>query len=126
MNSAFQTINLNGVKFIGTNAFAYAKLTSVDLTGVETVCVNAFLDCIELASITFSESVKKIGDNAFKILSQNPVATNDITLPSNITTMGKQVFSGRNCTISVQFIESEKPAGWADDWAGSGITINYA
>lgn len=125
-NSAFQTIDLNGVKFIGTNAFAYAKLTAVDLTGVETICVNAFLDNIELTSITFSDSVKKIGDNAFKILSENSVATGDIALPSSITTMGKQVFSGRNCTISVQFAETEKPVGWADDWAGSGITVNYA
>lgn len=124
-NSVFESVTIGGIKFIGANAFAYSKLTAVDLTGVETVCTNAFLGCAQLTSITLSDSVKKIGDNAFKTLSQNVVVTDNITLPLSITTMGSQVFSGRSCTISVKFTKTSKPEGWSADWAGSDVEVSY-
>jgi len=52
------------VQTIGTCAFAYAKIKSVDLNGVQTIGGSAF-QCSQLESLVIPDSVTKMGEQAF-------------------------------------------------------------
>ncbi len=76
------------VKSIGDYAFAKTSLSSIDLSGVESVGDYAFSDCIQLASITFTDSLSTLGDYVF----MNTTALDSITLPA-VKEVGDAVFA---------------------------------
>ena len=98
------------VTTIGENAFRGAGIRSIELpSGLETIGIGAFSDCVYLTEITLPESVKEIGSFAFSISNstlsdlvsqyQNKDDTYEyisglihIDLPKTIEKMGSYVF----------------------------------
>ena len=62
---ALVNINLAGVTFVGSNAFAETALTEIDLSAAEKVDIYAFAKCVSLSSITLSENGTDLMEGAF-------------------------------------------------------------
>lgn len=129
------------LNYIGSNAFEGSGLVSVDLseTIIDTINGSTFRNCKSLESVIIPSTVKNIGSYAFD-------ACPLLTLPSmffkyvdfidsyafsvcdsftaidltetSAKTIRSQAFSISGATISVNFAEGSKPAGWANDWNG--------
>jgi len=73
--------------------------------------------------ISIPNTVNKIANGAFSM-----VGATSITIPSSVTTVESGAIGTMApslTTINVSWEEGSKPAGWADDWNGSGATITY-
>ena len=78
---------------IGKNAFENCpKLTTIRLNGVTYIGDEAFLNCTGLVAVELGSSIQHIGMGAFK----NCTALTTLTLPPNLTFMGDYAFA--NCS----------------------------
>ncbi|EAX85193.1 hypothetical protein TVAG_043250 [Trichomonas vaginalis G3] len=64
-DSFFVNLSLKSIKKIGTNCFAGARMTEIDLTGVEILGGCAFANCPNLERVILSDSLIMIGEYAF-------------------------------------------------------------
>lgn len=85
--TGLRTLNFHAKNM--TYAFGEYPLETVDLTGVETLSPNAFQGCIQLKSVTFSNSLKSIGYRAFRNCDQ----LRKVTVPSSVTSIGSDAFA---------------------------------
>ena len=77
---------------IGKNAFENCpKLTTIRLNGVTYIGDEAFLNCTGLVAVELGSSIQHIGMGAFK----NCTALGSVTIPPNLTFMGDYAFA--NC-----------------------------
>ncbi len=113
----------NTVKSIGTRAFAYSGLTSIDIPSSVTLIDNyAFEVCRGMKTVNVPSSVTSIGDYAFYGNYTLEAFNIDIQVPLAITT---SVFQGRNLslvTLSVP-VGSDSAYSTASIWQDFG-TIN--
>lgn len=94
---------------IGKNAFENCpKLTTIRLNGVTYIGDEAFLNCTGLVAVELGADVQHIGMGAFK----NCTALGSVTIPPNLTFMGDYAFA--NCaelkTVTVMDGVVEIPA----------------
>ena len=90
--SSLESIDLSGVKSIGTSAFKNcSSLSSVDLSNVKTIGASAFSGCSGITSVTLSESLETIGESAFEGCKMS-----EITIPENVKAIHSRAF--RNCS----------------------------
>ena len=94
---------------IGKNAFENCpKLTTIRLNGVTYIGDEAFLNCTGLVAVELGSSIQHIGMGAFK----NCTALGSVTIPPNLTFMGDYAFA--NCaelkTVTVMDGVVEIPA----------------
>ena len=83
------TINGLPVTRIGDSAFAYRSLTSVTITNsVTSIGNNAFYDCGALTNVTFGSSVTSIGTSAFRYCD----SLTGIMIPDSVTRIGDGAF----------------------------------
>ena len=91
--------------------------------GIESLEEYAFAFSYELEKVKIPNSVANIEKSAFYLCQ----SLQEITIPSSVTIMGSNVFYKiPSITVHVPWKEGEKPEGWADDWAGDNVTIDYA
>jgi hypothetical protein len=80
-----------GVRTIGSHAFYLNKnLTSVTIaTSVQTICDNAFSQCLCLATVAFApcSQLESIGVNAFRYC-----ALTSVTIPASVTSIRERAF----------------------------------
>ena len=81
---------------------------------VTSIGYSAFLECIELTSVTIPTSVKSIGDYAF----WDCPSLTSITIPANVTTIGWDAFYACSA-LSICCEAVEKPSGWDSSWNSS-------
>ena len=99
------------VENIGDIAFSTSGLTSIDLTGVETLGIGAFENS-KLVNITIPSTITTISDDCFSRCSNLNVVTitsgvttigirafyysnlNEITIPNSVTSIAEMAFSG--------------------------------
>ncbi len=67
--STLTTVNLpEGLLSIGRNAFEYTPIPYISLPNtLESIGIEAFMQCLQLTTITFPKNMKSIGDNAFSL-----------------------------------------------------------
>ncbi len=65
MAEKLSSVNTEGIKSIGSNAFNDTALTSVDLSSAETVGSYAFVYCDALSQVTFNANGTRIEEGAF-------------------------------------------------------------
>lgn len=123
---AFSNLNSNdisltfgqGVEKIPENMFANLSVTSINFGGVKTIGRDAFAYCDKLVELVLPASIESISDGAFK----NCSALESVTISAGIDYIGENAFdSCENLTIYCE--DAEKPAGWSNDWAGTGPTV---
>ena len=134
------TVTYNGVTYsvtsIGTSAFAYSGLTSINIpNSITSISVYAFKDCSGLTSVSIGNSVTEIDEFAFQgcsgltgivVASGNPtydsrnncnaiIETTDnklilgcmnTTIPNSVTTIGSFAFSGCSGLTSIDIPNS--------------------
>ena len=81
------TFNLANIKKYGDSAFNGSALTSIDLTGAETIGNAAFANCAGVESLTIPAGVKSVGNNAFKAMTKLATVTINIS-NDDLTTVG--------------------------------------
>lgn len=93
---------------IATGAFyGNESIESVDFSQnelIDTIPMNAFKDCSNLSSVTFSEHIKTIGDDAFSF-----TGLESVTIPGNITTIDSNAFQECFSLTSVIFESGDSP-----------------
>jgi hypothetical protein len=93
----------NTVKTIGNNAFAYCDITSIDIpNSVVTIGDSAFYGCILLESLKFSNSLQKIGKEAF--CANNSLKS--LTTPASLKTIATGAFSQCRLLTDVDLSQS--------------------
>lgn len=112
---------LRKVKFPNTleeiyyDAFAYTALQSVDFPeNVREIKDRAFSECEGLTQVIIPPSVKRLGANAFSacpnivnfIIQDSPTSLDVDNRVEYIPTYAKNVYFGRNCSLSVDSSES--------------------
>ena len=91
--------NATGLRRIGSNAFCNCTaLTSLTLPCLDELDFGAFQGCTELESLTVTEGLTSIPDQAFYGCSK----LDDVTLPSSVTTIGDYAFG--SCASLGRFI----------------------
>ena len=115
-----------GIEEIERFAFQYSTALEEAIlpNSIKSIGSDAFFGCKNLQKINIPNSVTSIGNSAF-----GGCALTDVTIPGSVTTIGSNVFVFNSSTITVHVPwkeGEEKPAGWADDWAESNVTIVYA
>lgn len=83
---------------------ALRSLTSVTITGGESIGDYAFYGLSNLETVTFPNDITSIGAGAFK-----NTKISEITIPSSVTKIGAGAFSGCSALKNVVF---ENPEGW--------------
>ena len=102
---------------------------------LKTIGVGAFWSCYSLKNVTFGKGLKTIGEYAFTatiiedIILPNAVESigngvfangklkGDLYIPKSVKRMGHRVFeSCGDLSVFVYFVQTNKPAGWEDDW----------
>ena len=102
--------------------FIQRTITKVNIShGIENIGKNTFKYSRALEEIKIPSTVTKIEELAF----YGCASLKEITIPSSVKIMGSNVFDGTSITVHVSWKEGEKPEGWADDWAGDNVTIDY-
>ncbi|MBQ8763555.1 MAG: leucine-rich repeat domain-containing protein [Clostridia bacterium] len=96
-SSNISSINIpDTVNHIGKNAFAYSKLTQINLPeGLTEIAEGTFRGCFELNEVNIPDSVTTIGENAF-----NSCLLNKFTLTENssLKEIGYAAFCGTGLT----------------------------
>ena len=114
-----ETINGYRVTAIGETAFWSQFITGVVMPdSVVTIGRDAFMDCIELQSVTFSNSLTEIGLWAFR----NCEKLESVALPGSLTLIDGGVFGGCKVLTNIEFSGTkaqweaiEKGDGWEPD-----------
>ncbi|MBQ8430955.1 MAG: leucine-rich repeat domain-containing protein [Clostridia bacterium] len=100
--SASNCVIPDGVKIIGSEAFANTKITSITVpSSVETIADKAFYICLELTTVKLNNGLKTIGDFAFNYCQK----LTSIEIPASVKTIGKSAFLGCNALESVTLHE---------------------
>ena len=88
-----ENLTLNeGLEVIGVDAFTYCNLSTLVIpNSVTTISEGAFSMNSNLASVTFGDSVKVIGDYAFT----NSAIVGEVVLPASLEEFGVEVFQTR-------------------------------
>ena len=101
----------NSLTSIGSAFSGCKKLISVTIeNGVKSIPEGLCWSCTSLSNITIPSTVVTIGGGAFY-----DCPLEYVTIPKSVVRMGSRAFDGA-AVVGCQ--ASEKPAGWADDWAG--------
>lgn len=80
-----------GLKSIGSSAFAYSGIESIAIpNSVETIGSSVFEYCQYLSSVTLSESLKTIPNNSFS----ECYNLKEIQIPNSVEVIGEYAFSG--------------------------------
>lgn len=83
----------DGTVYIASSAFRASGITSVTIPGsVQSVGINAFIECESLASAVLEEGMTSVGPYMFSDCTNLA----DVSLPDTITSIGKGSF--KNCT----------------------------
>ncbi len=99
------TIELNGVQSIGKKAFAYARLESVTLPDTVTALgEEAFYSNVALTSVRLSAGLQKISERAFAYCS----TLSAMEIPANVQTIGASAFAGTAALQTVTFVENSR------------------
>ncbi len=111
----------HAVTAIGNNCFknnsqgSHENLTSVTISeGVTTIGQNAFNNCSNLASVSLPNSLTSIDNNAFS----NCSALTSITIPSSVTSIGHLAFQHSGLT-DLYYVGTK--AQWNNVTLGDGI-----
>ena len=99
-----------GLKSIGNDCFNYCeKLLSVDMSQsqVEVVGVDAFKNCVKLASAKLSGTTVTLGDSAF----ENCPALTTCNLGSSLVTLGNRAFYGCQSLAAITLPQPLKNLG---------------
>ena len=94
--TSLESVDLAGVKEIGSMAFNQSKITSLTIpASVKSIGGEAFASCPYLESITFAEggALTTIEGSTFNGVGVASGVLLDITVPSNITTIGDNAFA---------------------------------
>ena len=107
----------NGVTTIGESAFnlcgtywdietdqGVEELEVAMGSNVDTIGVNAFLNCSKLQSITLPSTLKTIGNSAF-----NGTGLTSVTIPASVTSIGDATFYGCSSMDSITIADSDTP-----------------
>lgn len=89
-----------GVKVIGSNAFAGQAFKKIELPkSLETIEAKAFYKCMKLEEIVFADgcNLTEIGESAF----QYCISLKNLKLPSKVETIGKNAFASCEALESV-------------------------
>jgi len=99
-----------GIARIGDSAFeCYTSLTSVTIgNSVKTIGNDAFKDCKGLTSITIPDSVTHIGDNAF----ERCKSLTSVTIGECVACIGNSAFQDCTSLTSITIPSSVKSIGW--------------
>jgi hypothetical protein len=108
--SALKEISMPYVTTIGAYAFNNCiSLTSIDLSGVTTIGDYAFYFCQSLNNLVIPSSVTTIGKEAFSgSTASGALSITSLTLPSTITSIGQQAF-GHNKFLTTVVINCNIP-----------------
>ena len=88
--SSLETVDLNGVKTLGSGAFQGAALKELVLPdSVTRVWSDAFRDCVELTSVTLGSGLKSTPAGMFAGCS----ALKTLEIPAGIRTLGEETFA---------------------------------
>lgn len=90
-NAELYDINIGSVETIGEQAFANAKALGINIGNVKMIGKQAFANA-RVAEISVGDNVKEIGDQAFYNCNFWSQFKTDFALPSNVTTIGSEVF----------------------------------
>ena len=113
---AFDETSIKTVYFNAKNCsslYEYDRTFPLGLTSVvcgenvEIIPDNAFHFCVSLNSVTFTNSVKRIGNNAFE-----GCAFVNVTLPNSLTSIGDMAFSMCNNLSSINIPNSVSKIGF--------------
>ncbi|MBU5457555.1 leucine-rich repeat domain-containing protein [Oscillibacter sp. MSJ-31] len=112
------------VKEIGDYAFANCvSLTSIDLTGIESIGASAFESCRGLTAITIPDTVKSIGASAFESCTG---ITDTIIVPESVKSIGQYVFSGITAPVEMRTGDDVVFNGYYGPFTEyKGTTIKY-
>ena len=93
----------NSVQAIGSWAFAYLGIKTIDIpNSVTSIGDYAFYDC-DLESISIPNSVTSIGDNAFRVCNME-----SISIPNSVTSIGSGAFWGCHYLENISTCTVEK------------------
>lgn len=108
----------NTVTSIGTYAFSYSNVFELNIPGsVTTLNSYSFAYNTNVNTITLHEGLTTISDYAFR----NTYYISDITIPSTVTTMGKEIFYINNgyaqTDLTVRMLPTTPPTAGASMFA---------
>ncbi len=107
------------VKYIYANAFAYSKLTSVDVSrNVEKILTQSFYNAKHLKKVVLNEGIKQIGKYAFYGCS----SLEEIRIPRSVKVIESEAFQG--CS-SLKSVTISGDCQVAEDAFDSGVSIQY-
>ena len=93
----------DGLETIGASAFERAAITRAEIpAGVSVIPENAFLNCSDLAKVTFEGTITEIGDSAFEYCRM----LSEISLPEGLETIGYSAFGECEALAEITLPES--------------------
>lgn len=120
LNSGVTSVSVKaGTVGIADNAFrGNTGLNSVALSSVRFIGVSAMRGCTGLTSITFTESVKSIGANAFR-----ESGLTSVTVPATVDSIGDNAFYDCKSLTSVT-VNAKEIGRFAFSYTGVNRTLN--
>ncbi len=104
------SLDLNNVTIVGSYAFSYLGITSLDTKNVVSIGYDAFYSLKNMEELTLNEALKTIGDYAFYEAS----SLTSIVIPANVKTVGQGAFYYAKNLESITIEEGvEKIYGYA-------------
>ncbi|MDE6411600.1 MAG: leucine-rich repeat domain-containing protein [Clostridia bacterium] len=120
VNNGTTSVNVKETAIgIADSAFRGTNLSSVTLGGVRFIGVSAFRKCESLTAITFTESVKLIGANAFR-----ESGLTSVTVPSTVETIGDNAFYDCKSLTSVT-VNAKEIGRFAFSYTGVGRDLDH-